>query len=181
MIGWLEIETHDEATGERGSARWENIVTAAGAEYYLQRFASQTPTNFVNGAGAFDGVLELGTAGNVPNSASTRANMTTKVAGSQRACDGGFPKTDDDDPLNVLFGTAMPDSASSPAIEQTVTYKVSYPAGTFTATAVDRAILTNPSPGASEPVVAYTTGTAFTVNSSTAVVVRWNHRIQAVV
>lgn len=181
MKGWLEIEVRDEATGETANLRWDNIVTAAGAEYYLQRWAQETPTNFVDGGGAFDGVIELGTAGNVPNSASTRANMTTKVASSQRACDGGYPQTDDPDPLNVLFGTAMPAAPDSPALEQTVTYKFSFPAGTFTAVNIDRAIITNPSPGTTEPVIAYTTGVPFTVGGTTAVVIRWNHRIQAVV
>ena len=180
MKGWLEIEVVDESTGARTERVWSNIVTLAGVEYYTARMADTTPTQFVDGGGAFDGILELGTAGTTPTTSSTRASITALVADSQRACDGSYPTTDDSDPLNPLTGLFMSDGASSVMLEQTVTYKFSYPAGTFTGINIDRAIITNPSPGASEPVLAYTVGTPFTVNATSAVIVRWNHRMQAV-
>lgn len=179
MRGWLDIETTDTATGDTCTRRWDNLICVAGTAYYTSRIAQATPAQFVDGGGVFDGVIELGTAGAAPASTSTRANVTTKITGSQRACDSGFPRTDDPDALNPLTGLFMSDGGSSPQLEQTVTYKFSFPAGTFTGINIDRAIITNPSPGASEPVLAYTTGTPFTVNATTTVVIRWNHRLQA--
>ncbi len=115
-----------------------NIVGDEGDKHYAQRGAAEAPTN------AF-GTLELGTAGAAPGKTSDRSNMTTKIASSQKAASGGYPKTNDVDADNSGGGVDV------------VTWKFEYTKGEITGTAIDRAIITNTSPGASEPVLTYFT------------------------
>jgi len=137
----------NERTGEKRRIRSHNIVTDAGDVFVAQKHAGETPTN------AF-GIMELGTAGDAPSKGSNRSNMTTKVANSQKAFDSGYPKTNDDDPDNTGAGVDV------------TTRRVSYTTAEANAAAIDRLILTNVTPGASEPVLDYATMTAVTKTSS---------------
>lgn len=139
-----------------------NIVTDAGDVWFAQQAAGETPTN------AF-GLLELGTAGDAPGKASNRSNMTTKVTGSQKAFDGTYPKTDDGDA----------DNPGSPGTD-VVTWLVSYTTAEANDTGIDRAIITNTSPGASEPVLAYGTLTSFNKTSSDTLKFFWNITLNGV-
>jgi hypothetical protein len=116
-----------------------NIVTDAGIIYYAQLITGETPTNTFN-------TFEFGTDGDVPAHDSNRSNMTDKVTDSQFTEDTGYPKRDDDDPDNPAPG------------ENIITHKCTLTTSRATSafpTFIDRGIITNPSPGASEPVLAY--------------------------
>lgn len=139
-----------------------NLVSDAGDLHYAQRAVSEALTN------AFT-TLELGTAGNAPAKGSTRADMTTKVASSQKAIDSTYPKRNDNDTDNTGAGTDI------------VSHRFSYAKGAFTGTAVDRGIITNASPGASEPVLTYFTFAAsFNVTADDTVKVFVNHTMNGV-
>ena len=115
----------------------DNIVTDDGDTYYAQRGAGEVPTN------AF-GIIELGTAGNVPAKTSNRSDLTTPVATSQKAHDAGYPQTNDPDTDNP--GSSGPDI---------ITYRTTYTTVEANAVNIDRIIITNVTPGAAEPVLAY--------------------------
>lgn len=158
---------------ERADGRVEvhttrNIVTDAGDTYYAQVSAAETPTNFHNGS-AFDGVLELGTAGNAPGKTSDRSDVTTKVAGSEEAIDATYPQTNDGDADNSGSGVDV------------VTYRYTYEKGDLNTSNIDRGIITNPTPGASEPVLTYFTfAAAFDVTSDDTLKVFVNHTMNGV-
>jgi hypothetical protein len=82
-----------------------NIVTNAGDEYYAERGALETPNFTVAG-------LRLGTGVTSPTKTST--DVTTFLAGSGKAIDGTYPKTNDGDTDNT--GAAV----------DSVTWRVSY-------------------------------------------------------
>jgi hypothetical protein len=132
----ITVVLENERTGERRILKTHNIVTNAGDVYYAQMGAGESPTN------AF-GILELGTDGDAPGKTSNRSNMTTKVTGSQKVFDATYPQTDDGDSDN-------PDAATD-----VTTYRVSYTTSEANATGIDRLIITNATPGASEPVMTY--------------------------
>lgn len=135
-------------TRRKGSVVWGvNIVTDAGDIYFAQRGAAESPTN------AF-GIWELGTAGNAPGKSSNRSDVTSKVSGSQKAHDGTYPKSNDGDTDN-----------SGRAADVT-TWRVSYLTSEANATGITRGIITNSTPGASEPVLSYWTITSFDKTSS---------------
>jgi len=134
-------------TKEKRIYEAHNLISDAGDLYYAQRAASETPTN------AF-GIMELGSAGAAPVKGSNRSNMTTKIASSQKAFDATYPKTNDGDADNTGAGTDI------------ISYRVSYATGEANDAAIDRLILTNVTPGASEPVMTYATFTAFAKTAS---------------
>ena len=115
-----------------------NIITDAGDLYYAQRGAAETPTN------AF-GILELTTGREVaaaPAKGDNRGNYDTLViAGTQKAFDATYPKTNDGDADNTGAGTDV------------TTYLVSYTKADFNATGITHGILTNVTPGAAEPIM----------------------------
>lgn len=151
----------EHADGSRSFRRAKNIVTNAGDLHYAQRGAAETPTN------AF-GTLELGSAGAAPAKTSDRSNMTTKISGSQLAVDGTYPKTNDGDADNTGAET------------DSVTWRFTYGKGVVVDAAVDRLIITNTSPGASEPVLTYATFTAFGATADDTVKVYVNHNFLGV-
>lgn len=117
-----------------------NIVTNAGDIYYAQKAAGETPTN------AF-GVHELASAG-TPGKAADRSTFTM-IGSTEKAHTSTYPKTNDGDADNTGAGTDI------------VTYLATYAKGDFTATGsndVSHGIITNVTPGASEPIL---TGFAF--------------------
>lgn len=165
--GRVTVVLENKKTGEKKTFETENIVTDAGDLFYAQRAVKTSiPTNFVDGSGDFDGVMELGTAGASPGKASNRSNMTTKVASSEKAMDSTYPKLNDGDADNTGAGTDI------------VTYRVSYGTSEANGTAIDRLIITNPSPGASEAVLMYATfGSSFNKTSSDTLKVFVNHSL----
>ena len=114
-----------------------NIVTDAGDLHYAQRGANEAPTN------AF-GVHEMQTAG-TPGKTADRSNFTA-IASSEKAHFAAYPKTNDGDADNTGAGTDI------------VTWLVSYLKADFNDAAITHGIITNITPGASEPLL---TGYAF--------------------
>ena len=114
-----------------------NIVTDAGDIYYAQLGASEATTN------AF-GVHELASAG-TPGKAATRATFTP-IASTEKAHTATYPKTNDGDADNTGAGTDI------------VTYLATYAKVDFNATGITHGMITNVTPGASEPLL---TGYAF--------------------
>lgn len=114
-----------------------NIVTNAGDVHYAQRGAGESPTN------AF-GISELASAG-TPGKAANRSTFTV-IGSTQKAHAGGYPKTDDDDADNTGADTDI------------VSFLASYAKADFNHAAITHGIITNATPGASEPIL---TGYAF--------------------
>lgn len=114
-----------------------NIVTNAGDVHYAQRGAAEAPTNIF-------GIAELASAG-TPGKSANRSNFTP-IGSTQKAHAAGYPKTNDADPDNSGAGTDI------------VTFLASYAKADFNHAAISHGLITNASPGASEPLL---TGYAF--------------------
>ena len=125
-------------SGEKLLIPGHNQVTDVGDVHYAQDGAEEAPTN------AF-GIMEVATAG-TPGKAQDRSDFTF-VAASQLAIDTGYPKTNDTDGDNS--GTVGVDVC---------TYRCSWSKTDFNQTAITHGIITNVTPGASEPIL---TGYAF--------------------
>jgi hypothetical protein len=137
-----------------------NIVTDAGDIHYAQRGCVETPTN------AF-GIQEMCTAG-TPGKAATRATFTP-VAASQKAHAATYPKTNDGDSDNTGAGVDV------------ATWTVSYSAADFSQTGISHGIITNTSPGASEPILTgYAFAASFDKTSSDTLKVIVNHTLNGV-
>jgi hypothetical protein len=119
-----------------------NIVTNAGDVHYAQRGAAESPTN------AF-GICELASAGTPGKSANRSA--FTMIGSTAKAHASGYPKTADADSDNTGAGTDI------------VTFLASYAKADFSHSAISHGIITNTSPGASEPIL---TGYAFAASFS---------------
>ena len=136
----------DQLTGQKRVFKTRNIVTNDGDEYYAYRGVNAQPPNdlFTTGAAqAFDGIMELGTAGNAPVKASIRSDMTAKVASSQKAMDATYPLRNDGDADNTGAGVDVD------------TYRVSYLTSEANSAGIDRLIITNPSPTAGDQCLMY--------------------------
>jgi hypothetical protein len=150
-------------TGKKRIYECHNLVLDTGDIYYAQLGASEATTN------AF-GIMELGTAGTAPAKGQDRSDVSAFVAASQKAHDGTYPQTNDPDGDNP--GTVGVDI---------VTYRVSYGTGEANSAGIDRVIITNTSPGASEPVLSYAVfGAPFTKTSADTLKVFVNHRFNGV-
>lgn len=116
-----------------------NIVTDDGDVYYAQRGAGETPTN------AF-GILELFTGREVsatPAKSDNRGNYDANtIAGTQKAFDATYPKSNDVDADNTGAGADV------------TTYLTSYTKADFNNGAVSHGVVTNASPAATEPILA---------------------------
>lgn len=161
VAGNIVAVLEDIYTKEKRIFKIPNIVTDAGDLYYAQLGASESTTN------AF-GIMELGSAGAAPGKTSNRSNITTKIATSQKAFDGTYPKTNDGDADNTGAGTDV------------VSYLVSYAAGEANDAAIDRVFITNVTPGASEPLLMYAALTAFEKTSSDTLKMFVNHTMLGV-
>lgn len=126
----------DSRTNEIQRVTQPNLIVTTGDVYYAQRAANESPTNVF-------AIFELGIGGSAPAKGSNRSAITTPVAGSQVAFSGGYPKTNDTDPLNTGGGPSI------------VTFKGFWGQGVATATGIDRIIITVSSPGASAPLLMY--------------------------
>jgi hypothetical protein len=125
----------------RPTGKWlipaANIVTDAGDIFYAQQGANETPTNVF-------GIHELASAG-TPGKSANRSAFTF-IANTQKAHTATYPKTNDGDADNTGAGTDV------------VSYLASYGKADFNHAAVSHGMITNTSPGASEPLL---TGYAF--------------------
>lgn len=169
--GEVVVVLEDQVTGKKRIYRSKNIVTNAGDLFYAERAVKTAiPTNFVDGSGDFDGIMELyNGASGAPAKGNDRSNLTGLVSGSAKAMDSGYPKINDSDPDNTGAGTDI------------VTYLVSYAKGEANATGIADVILTNPSPGASEPLLMHAEfGTAFDKTSNDTLKVFINHQMNGV-
>jgi len=161
VIGNIVCVLENRDTGRKRIFKSNNIVTDAGDLYYAQLGASEAPTN------AF-GIMELGSAGTAPLKSSDRSAVTTKIASSQKAFDATYPKTNDGDADNTGAGVDV------------VSYLVSYASGEANDAAIDRVIITNVTPGATEPLLMYATLTAFAKTSSDTLKMFVNHTMLGV-
>lgn len=123
-------------TGPEAGLAWlipgHNIVTDAGDLFLAQLSAGEATTN------AFT-TWEQGTAGTPAKGADRSA--FTPIAASQLVEDGTYPQTNDGDADNTGAGTDVRTS------------RASYSAASFADAAISHAWITNPSPGASEPLL----------------------------
>lgn len=159
----------DVRTGAREVHATRNIVTDAGDLYYAQRGAKETPTNFTDGSAVFDGIVELATDTGTPAKGDDRADVSGLVTGSQKAMDSGYPKTNDGDSDNPGAATDV------------VTYRVTYDENTGLDPAIASVIITNPSPGASEPLLCYALFAApFSHHDNSSLKIFLNHQISGV-
>jgi len=160
-----------EGPGGRRVHESTNIVTDAGDLFYAERGVAQAvPTNFTTAGGVFDGIMELyNGASGVPAKGNNRSSLVGLVAGSAKAMDATYPKINDSDPDNTGAGTDI------------VTYRVSYLTTEANATGIADVIITNPTPGASEPLLMHAEFAApFDKTSSDTLKVFVNHRMNGV-
>lgn len=168
-------------TGKTRTFIAKNIVTDAGDLYYAERGALLTtgtpigpvPTNFTDTNGVPDMIMELydnSPANNAPAKANDRSDLLGTIApSSAKAIDATYPQVNDGDADNTGAGTDI------------ITYRVSYTTGEANLADITDVILTNPSPGASEPVIMHAEfGASFTKTSSDTLKVFINHRMNGV-
>jgi hypothetical protein len=116
----------------------KNIVTDDGSQWYAER----GPATPVMTEGFLTGIMELGTAGNAPVVGSDRSDMTAKLT-PQKAMTSGYPKVNDTDVDNGSGGVDV------------LTWLAQWAGGEATDAAIDRVLITNTSPGASENCLSY--------------------------
>src|SRR5688572_2560282 len=167
--GRIVVVLENQQTGEKRTYVSKNIVTNAGDLYYAQRAVDALPTDFTNGSAVFDGIMELyNGASSAPAKGNNRSNMTGLVTGSAKAMDSTYPKVNDSDPDNTGAGTDK------------VTYRVSYATSEANATGIADVVITNPSPGASEPLLLQAEFTPFDKTSADTLKVFVNHEMNGV-
>lgn len=168
VLGLVVCVLKNVETGELAVHKAKNIVTNDGDLYYAQRGVNATPTNFTSGA-TFDGIMELyNGASGAPGKAVDRSNMAGLVSGSAKAMDGTYPLVNDADGDNTGAGADV------------ITYRVSYTTGEANASNIADVIITNPTPGASEPILMQAEFTPFTKTASDTLKVFVNHTITGV-
>lgn len=168
-------------TGEKRTYETHNIVTDDGDLYYAERGALLTtgtpigpvPTNFTDTNGVPDMIMELydnTTPNTAPGKGNDRSDLNGVLAtGSDQVIDATYPKVNDGDGDNTGSGTDI------------VTYRVSYIKADANLADISDVILTNPSPGASEPVITHAEFTsAFTKTSDDTLKVFINHTFTGV-
>jgi hypothetical protein len=151
----LMLENH--VTGKKRFIWGRNIVTTAGNVYYAQSAVAETPTN------AF-GPLYLSTAG--PATPAVTDDYTSFDSGQQaeKACDGGYPKTDDDDTDNTG------------ATPTTVTWRHSFATTDGPYTAIQWSFISVTSAAAASPILnSYKWASAWDKDASTSAKVFSNH------
>lgn len=144
----------------------KNIITDAGDLYYAERSVkTAVPSNFTDGSGDFDGIMELyNGASSTPAKANNRSNLVDLVSGSAKAMDVNYPKINDDDIDNTG------------ADVDTATYRVSYATNEANASGIADVIITNPSPGSVEPLLMHAEfSPAFTKTNQDTLKVFVNH------
>lgn len=168
-------------TGKKTFIPFKNIVTDAGDLYYSERGAllttgtpiSPVPTNFTDTNGVPDMIMELydnTPANNAPAKGNDRGDLLgTLSTGSAQAMDATYPLVNDPDPVNTGAGTDI------------ITYRVSYAQGDANQVDTTDVILTNPTPGATEPLIMHAEfASSFTKTSDDTLKVFVNHRMNGV-
>jgi len=97
-----------------------NIVTDAGDQYYAQRMAEEAVTNAFTSLYLSEGAWDAGH----PAKGSTADNLASVIAGSEKAADAGYPKTNDDDTDNDGSGVDV------------VSWRFSYSKADFSSSAI---------------------------------------------
>ena len=141
-----------------------NLITDAGDLHYAQRIVSESLTN------AF-GIHEMATATPTHAKANHRGTAGwTFVSGSQKATDGTYPLRNDGDTNNP-----------GPVTTDMVTHRVSYTKADFNANGIAGGIITNTSPGASEPILTgYDFAATFNKTADDTLTVYVNHTANGV-
>lgn len=111
-----------------------NIVSDDGDVYYAELGAAEAVSNDFKA-----GIFELQSAG-TPGKAANRSTFTA-IASTQKTIDATYPQTNDGDADNTGAGIDI------------VSYRVSYTKTDFNASGITHGIITNPTPGASEPIL----------------------------
>lgn len=153
--GSVVVVLQDQRTGKKRTIVTKNLILDAGDLYYSQRAGlltigppvSPLPTNFTDSNGVPDMIAEMydnTPANNAPAKGNDRSDLLgTIIPGSAQGIDATYPQVND------------PDSDNTGAGVDILTYRISY--GTADAinpdTPITDLILTNPSPGASEPAL----------------------------
>ena len=143
IVGRVVVVLTNMKTGVKRVHESKNIVTDAGDLYYAQRGASvAVPTNFTNGSGVFDAIMELyNGASAAPAKGNDRSDLAGLVTDSDQVIDGTYPQVGDADGDNTGAGADI------------ITYRVTYAKADANATGISDVVITNPSPGASEPLL----------------------------
>ena len=168
-------------TGKKRVYKTHNIVTDAGDLYYAERGAlltvgtpiSPVPTNFTDTNGVPDMIMELyddSPTNNAPDKSADRSDLLGTIApSSAQVIDATYPQVGDGDADNTGSGTDI------------ITYRVSYIKANANLADITDLILTNPTPGASEPVIMHAEFAAsFTKTSDDTLKVFVNHRMNGV-
>lgn len=138
--GNVVVVLTDVRTGAKRTHVSKNIVTDAGDLYYAERgVKTAVPTNFTDGSGNFDAIVELYKgASAAPAKGNDRSDLATLVTGSGKAMSSGYPKVNDADADNSGAGADI------------ITYLAEYLTTEANDTDIVDVCITNPSPGASE-------------------------------
>lgn len=171
VTGVVVVVLENRETGEKRTHVSRNIVTDAGDLYYAERCVKTAiPTNFVDGAGAWDGVIELfNGASAAPAKGNDRSDMAGPVATSESAMAAGYPKVNDLDADNTGAGVDI------------VTYLAEYASGEANAAGIADVIVTNPSPGGAEALLMHAEfASPFTKTSADTLKVFVNHQLNGV-
>jgi hypothetical protein len=113
-------------------------------------------------------IMELyDNTGGAPGKASNRSTPGVLITGSAKAIDATYPLVNDGDSDNTGAGTDI------------ATYRVSYLTSEANGS-IDDVILTNPTPGASEPCIMHADGLAVTKSASDTLKVFVNHTFNGV-
>ncbi len=168
-------------TGRKRVYETHNIVTDDGDIYYAERAALLTvgspiapvPTNFTDANGVPDMIMELydnSPVNTVPGKANDRSDLLGTIAPSSgQGMDATYPLVSDPDVDNTGSGVDI------------VTYRVSYIKANANLPLITDVILTNPTPGAAEPLIMHAEfAAAFTKTSDDTLKVFVNHRFNGV-
>lgn len=142
-----------------------NIVTNAGDQYYAQKGAGETPTNFGTPR------MSLTTAQNAPSKTSVFSDLTTIPSSGTKAMDSTFPKTNDNasSPLNP--GTVDID---------VIAWRVTWGSSEANGTIIGLAIHNNGASG-SNPLLNHAAFASSFPKASGETLVTWaNHRMNGV-
>jgi hypothetical protein len=143
-------------TGEKLALAGHNLVSTAGELHYAQLIAQGVPTN------AF-AACELASAVPATPAASDNRSHYTIIATSESAFEATYPKLNDGDADNTGAGADV------------FTYKIAWSAAAGNWADIDGGIITNASPGASEPILTGFTISNFAKDSSTSLTLYVNH------
>lgn len=141
----------------------DNIVTDAGDIWYAQKVNGETPSNNFN-------TMVLGN-GAAPTwgKTSNYGTLTGAIAGSAKVVASGYPRRADTDPDNTGAG------------QKVITWTFQWGAADFSATGINQAVITVPSPTSTSPILTgFNFSSAFDKTSSDTLKVIVNHTLQGV-